>query len=514
LPPRTEAGTDRRLLARRNSLTTTARKAIPLKNLLPDGAVLLRTLFDEDDTLHWWALHRAGRRLEVLARGQSRPNALGRLEVATLVFDLDICLAWREYECEHLSLDCPDLSREARSALKFFVHLLDDAEFARLQLRTERMRERVRAAVFTALQELSLIEHWMPWAITGMLFLVFLFTPEEERESLPPGLYERWRQSLLPATPPPGQENHEAASDRRRAALDRATSRYLEAVAAEVNLKPLLDATQGRIDWAMTDVLFQVQGPLLAAPLAWLPFGERELFRQVASTSSVVSLTLRWLTEQDARRIGSVPRRLLSAQWLEKEDWQRMSGLAYLEAGLLRVGQRPANPWEVWCLGDNPLASVRHVEAALSDPDHPFGVAVIGGHGNVYEAGVSLADGLWRGEGVDLSRLDLLVLVACAVGRLRQQENRDVDGLYARLVTQGGRCVLAARWPIADTEAATFVTELVRQYVGEVEGKGGFMPFDRARALNQARRILLTEGDEAYRLSPHLASAFEIYGLS
>jgi hypothetical protein len=100
-----------------------------------------------------------------------------------------------------------------------------------------------------------------------------------------------------------------------------------------------------------------------------------------------------------------------------------------------------------------------------------------------------------------------------AVGRLKQDGHRDVEGLYAQLVAHGGRCVVAARWPIADVEAATFATELVHQYLDGLGPAGKVTPSARARALNRARRAVLDHADPACRVTTHLAAAFEMYGL-
>ncbi len=188
-----------------------------------------------------------------------------------------------------------------------------------------------------------------------------------------------------------------------------------------------------------------------------------------------------------------------------------MQGLACLHAGLQEVGDR--HGWEVWGLGDRPEASVANLQAALARRDQPFGVAVVGGHGNSKQAGVSLADGFWSGKHTNLRSLDWLLLVACAIGRLEQESQRDVEGFYAEFVAHGGRSVVAARWPIADVEAATFATEMVHQYLEGIQRTGGPAPFARARALNNARRRLLDHPDPAFHISFQLASAFDIYGL-
>ena len=135
-----------------------------------------------------------------------------------------------------------------------------------------------------------------------------------------------------------------------------------------------------------------------------------------------------------------------------------------------------------------------------------------GSHGTDAAAGVELADGRWCGDGADLSPVDLLLLVSCAVGKLTQQGHLDVEGLYAQFVNHRGRCVVAARWIIADLEAAEFAAEFAREYLAVLkslpEGQP-IPPFTRARAMNRARRKLLANDT----ITQHLAAAFEMYGL-
>ncbi len=168
---------------------------------------------------------------------------------------------------------------------------------------------------------------------------------------------------------------------------------------------------------------------------------------------------------------------------------------------------------QFFTLGDNPQASADCLRAALNHPEHRFGVVVVNAHGISSTYGVALAgQTVWQGNGVDLSQTDLIILASCSVGRLNDKGVDDIEGLCAELAANRGRTVIAARWPIADTETATLVAEIVDQYLQICKELGSDKPlplFARARAFARARRKLLNDN----KISLHLASAFELYGL-
>ena len=121
-----------------------------------------------------------------------------------------------------------------------------------------------------------------------------------------------------------------------------------------------------------------------------------------------------------------------------------------------------------------------------------------------------LQHALFDGTGADMRNLDILVLVACAVGRLKSSRNIDVEGLYTKLLIARCPTVLAARRPIADTEAAHFAAEFVDQYMTRLTNPPhGNAPFLRARAFNACRRVFR----DSDVVTDHLIQAFELYGL-
>jgi hypothetical protein len=200
----------------------------------------------------------------------------------------------------------------------------------------------------------------------------------------------------------------------------------------------------------------------------------------------------------------------LTAFWLEEHDIVQsgMRGLADLESDLHECATAP---WRILSLGHNHVASVHNLCTAFNQESHGFAAAVVGGHGHRL-GGVKLADGFWRGDGADLSRVDLLVLVACAVGRLRQWSDRDVEGLYASLAACGARSVIAARWDVDDQEAAAFTKEVVTEFMKSVTDLNESSAYCRAAALNRARKRLLTPNGPMSNMGIHVAAAFELYG--
>ena len=437
-----------------------------------------RVLFDAEGQLRWWVARRTGNQLYILARSmRHREDARRRLEVANLRFDLGVERVWQHFfDCR---IDLP-----VRGTL---YRLLD--------------RQGGAAAVEAALSHLSVTHPLL--ATLGFALLKDTHSPQSPAFW---GMQELWIEGVRALARHWGEEPGTLEREwRRREELDRLSEHHLQAVAQEFDLAPLAETGCLGVE---KDLLVQVQGPLLAAPLAWLRVGGQPLFTQVASISSVVSLTLGRLTELDAVNAGPIAPRLLTALWLPRgaREWPAFLRMAdRIEQECRRRGwetvRLAANPW--------PEASVVNLRAALRVTSPRVGMAVVGGHGNSQKAGVDLADETWCGEGIDLGGLDWLLLPSCAVGRLEQLGDRDVRGLYARLVASGCRCVVAARWPVGDGETERWFTELVCRYLVLVPVPDRRPLFSRARVLNDARRRLTASGEVSF----HHAAAFEMYGL-
>lgn len=179
----------------------------------------------------------------------------------------------------------------------------------------------------------------------------------------------------------------------------------------------------------------------------------------------------------------------------------------------MEKAKRP-DGWEVWFLGDTPEATADALCLALNDPQRGLGVLVVNAHGVRDRYGVQLArKTVWQGSGADLSDTDIVILPACSVGRLQQDGDRDVAGLCAELAASRGRTLVAARWPIADTETARFTQLLVDEYLAAAQAAksdGGVLPlFARARAFRRALERAQADPDITF----YLAAAFDLYGL-
>lgn len=485
------------------------RSAGALETLLPPGSDLwLRTMFDEDGGLHWWAVRNTPVGLRILARGESRPGAEQELKSASWWFDLAIEQIWAGYEARPLAGTQDDLL----AVEQFAAYLRKPALAAAL-------REAARREPFErAFQGVAKAGHTRLAAVwSEILDLMSKRTPEATELRV---LADCWDAVLGRAAEPwpalPDPTEPEALSrltvreHRRRSELEEASRKHLDVLRLHLDLTPLWQTAPDPAAWADVDVLIQPQGPLWGFPMAWLDFGGEPLFSRVASTGSVVSLTLRDIARRDTPKAAEAPRQLLAAHWLDAASWERgMSGPVYLHASLEKLARRAG--WSLVGLADDPEASAGLLRAALGA--YPARVVVINAHGDENKAAVHLAGGKWDGGGADLSGVDLVFLVACGVGRLRQDGRHDVEGLFAELAAHHGRCAITARCPIADREAAAFAAEVVKCYLDEAADHSvPLPPFTRARALNRARRRLLAK-DSPVPITTHLAAAFDIYNL-
>lgn len=440
----------------------------PWGQMIPQDAVWLRFAFTMDGSLLWWAYQGTGHEPIRLAAGRSSPGAQDRIERAVRRFDLGVDQAWLAYGPVFPS---HRVEREFQRALEQAVTALDGGPTEGLLAAADVLQKAARLGTLA-----DLLRRW------------------QAAPTADPQLTSDLQAAIVAIRSEPRTIGNESA---RRARLDHLTDAMVSSVASEVSLA---DLERADCDWGAIDLIIQPQGPLWAVPLGWLKFNGGALYEQFASIGHVVSLATR------AAGTASAPaaNRLLSAQWLH--GTRRLDdGLARLHLGLQRVARM--HELAVCGFAESPPATVSAVAGALTSLAPR--VAVIAGHGVRAASGVRLMDSAWSGGGAALGSVELLVLVACAVGRVQESDSRDVVGLYAELASHQARSVVAARWPIADREAATFAVEVVEQYLRAAEANE---PNPRARALARARRALVGAA-APYGVSRHLAAAFEVYGI-
>lgn len=469
--------------------TSSDHRANAVRGMLPVGCVWLRAIFDNEGRLNWWGYFNQPRDWLPLPSGSSEPGAQQRLEHANVVFDQATAAVWnfRFGEATSSLSEYGALTAGLRNRSDFYE-----------KFSTADSRRRFRDYVTIQLTHLKAS---LPiTAQCGFELLEWLLA-DAASFPFPHNAWDVW-------TAKPEQ--------RRRIELDSASQQHLKALNSEWSLVELWRSLGHRWDWQKIDILFQVQGPLLTMPLAWLDFGSKPLFEQVASTSSAISLAMRQTAHNRAGANATIPHRLLSLHWIEPNEREHHRGLPLLHTTARQ--QATDAKWEIRTLGDEPIASVTNLSEALNES---FGIVIIGAHGvgsvegeYVATPGVQLANSeSWCGERTNLGNVDTLILCCCAVGRLNQNGQSDVEGMYARLAAHGARCVVAARWQIADFEAALLLGEFLSNFFSMENTQKGMRPFDRARAFNIARKKLLSSADSLMTITHHLASAFEIYGL-
>jgi hypothetical protein len=307
----------------------------------------------------------------------------------------------------------------------------------------------------------------------------------------------------------------EAASLDFPASINRATAEFIADVRAVWSLDALASHLKEHYD-----VVVQVDGVLHSVPVALLSVGDKPLWQQVRSVRASLSVLLDALqrdTEAEATagedRWGLLLRdRLLTVSWFAEGDGAGR-GAVDLHHGQAELSRQHRLWW--YAAAVHPEGTAAVFFAGL-DAGSYRAVSVCG-HGNEYQAGVRLGPGLWNGQGRDLSKVELLLLVSCSMGRVRRTGARDVEGFCVQLALQRARSVLACRWPVQCQQAPDVANEVLAQYLRLREKEGGqggealTSARLRARALNLARGELLKEGRNDYL---NTVAAFELYGLA
>ncbi|QDV48414.1 CHAT domain-containing protein [Gimesia fumaroli] len=478
-----------------------------LEELIPSNTVWIRTLTDSDGNIRWWAWRKTSEGVleklvsticdssvynsDITQDVDTNPSM--HLMYVGYLNDLFTELEWNRHhglDLEHVDLN---LEKTLHDITKLVLATLEEGECGHASDIPSAKIDLLKTSLFS-------LKHISPIVCR---FGVNLLEGLEHRLSLQSikasvGLWQYVVASLL-AT------NGLATENSRRKKFDELLNDIIFMLSEHFDLSELWKQTERQFSWSETDVVFQVQGSMFTLPLCAIDFGGKPLFEQVASTSTILNLALRHVTEQEQQQQQIDVPRILSVQWEEEHKRRNCVGLPMLHKKLHQLAQE--SNCEIWTLSDDPLATPENVSHAISSGR--FGYVYIGAHGLFEESGVKLAgdahEGIWRASDCDFSQVDVLTLMSCSVGRLSQNPGEDAQGLCATIAGNGGRTIVAARWNVADIESAHLISEFGRE-LSKIENK--HHPFMRARALNQARKTALSQG-----VSMHVAAAFELYGV-
>ncbi len=609
MPRQTEVDTGRstRPPRRREKLREQLRERPDFLQLLPENAVLLRvtvpqSLDGNSAEVVVRAVRRAGGEVKVLATSKSAADGGYRLRMAAFAFDLAVERVWAHAHSRGGAL----LSSSLRSVLRNLADIealarLRDTDRGVFEVRLTEIGSillglRGRNGVVTSdacqMSDSDQTAGEPPAATTmpgddgrlnrftklGLTLLQHLAEdmPVDQVRELA-AVFGAALEPIKAWTASECESDHSLELTRRRQ-LDAAGEQFLQAAAEIIDLSPIWEATKGRIDWSKTDVLLQLNGPTWNVPFAWLPFGDRglgeqpandgdedatvtqtrqagslphdgrpRLFEQVASTSSVLSLTLHKFHSDETDWSDKLPERIVSAHWIKPSERSEFPGPAGIHRYLHDLcGSEADYPdWSLVGLGDAPEATSENVQAAISSSTQRAAAILCAGHGGEIPLPrtassiprgldglprspeevaamrqrerhfspmvMQFADGPWRGDAHYDS--DFLFLMACIIGRLNQTNGeRDVRGFIATLAAHDCRCAIAANRPIANTEAALFAGTFFREYLAALRENGGRSHlFLKARVFNRTLRFLTADKQRA--VTPHLMQAFDLYGV-
>lgn len=461
-----------------------------IASALGETGILVRATFDPAGQIRWSAVASDGSGLAVLGYGHSKPGSLERLRAA---------VAWHDFEAAFLRQAGQGSSNRAAA----FFHQASSTLDATLEkLQAALARPGIGFGNWS--RELAAEVHRLEAAggsvLGGMLRLAaYGFVKPEEDDA-----EDRWKvalnrqlgrcRNLLATRPGPVQA---------RAALDRVTANLLAEVSAIWSLEGLIPFLSSE-----TDLVFQVDDAFHAVPLAYLPVGDQPLCRQVSSLRTSWSLLFESLQQHEELnfRQGPEPAGILALSYFPIGD--DASGCAVPfhrgQKALAELHQKAC-----WRAGDVPPGSAGTLSRALVELG-PLAAVSVCGHGHRQDPGVSLSDGLWRGQGCDFSKVGMLLLVSCSLGRIEQTGDRDVGGFSVELAVHHARSVLSCRWPVSAGAAVKFAEQVLGAYLTALEGgESGKL---RSRALNSARLALLGSPSQP-GVGLHTAAAFELYGL-
>lgn len=262
-------------------------------------------------------------------------------------------------------------------------------------------------------------------------------------------------------------------------------------------------------------VVIQADGLLNSVPFSYVSVHNNPLFLQIASVSQTLSLLFQVLQQSVRSLTHDMPseRKIAVGSSFKKKDNEVSNRAAarQLHANHALLAQQ--HKLACFALGDQPLCTKEAV-AGLVQQHRNIALLTLFGHGDATCSGIQLKNSLWKGEGCDLSEVELVLMVSCSIGRIHRFDNNlDVEGFCIQLAVNKAFSVIACRWEIDSWEACLFANEIAKQYLAvscSVANSKDLLPFSKAKALNEARKVFYGEvGDRAL----NTLAAFEFYGL-
>jgi hypothetical protein len=488
------------LAARLDEVTRAGISEGDVIKLLGDDGLLVRASFGQDGRLFWMAVGARGGKLEILESSEGTAGDLWRLRWAIARHDASMGLVhWLAGSGRIHRFIGPE-------AVDSLVALTETAAAGLTGAALDSRRDEIEARLTAkAGSEQTWASPWFRLATAPLI----------------PGRDARWDTDIalqLGSICDALRQVQQQSGDWR--GLDGITRRLLAEVGETWSLDRLLPRLTPE-----TVLLCQVDDALHGLPIAYLPVAGEPLFERVRSVrislAPLLDMALESLEDEIEAERTAEPG-LLCLSGVQEGD-PALEGVKWLHWGHCEL----ANRFHLTCLcgAEAPAGSVAALRGALRHQDW-FAAATLCGHGDPERAGLALPvddenafKTLWKGEGCDLSCVDLLILVSCSIGRAENTRQLDVEGFCVQLAAHRAKSILACRWPVDAIEAATFANEVLARYLVLLEErrKAGFRSARglRAPAFAAARSEFAkpANGQNRPLVGLNTAAAFEMYGL-
>jgi hypothetical protein len=495
---------------------------------LSSGEIVLKVGFAMDGRLVWTLFGADGTRMTVTASGSGSAGARETIAAAVDRFHRRNDAAWDAQDC-----GTAERLGEALDGMRWLLawegrQIISPRDFQR----DAHNRMRGLCSLFPRTVDQSLREFG---------------DPGRWHESVTQGYPERetwwrwWTETLSLLSNGPG------TSAELSRVLDQATNDLLAAVRKAWPLDELFEAIPPKCQ-----LLIQPSDVLHAVPIPFLNLPDSEgkprfLFERADCASVIVSPLIDWWQREtlDSMPIcnsESALHRIASVSWLgprEREHASELYATYLLQASQRRLAMRAGLEYGWWSAGGSEQAPGSH--AVLARGVHDAGDAglallTICGHGAANAAGVFLSDGLWqgteflerpaaddqpwnRGGGVDLATAQFVIMLSCAMGRIKQARLADAEGFCVNLIVNNARSVLAGRWTLDAVDSIRFAHDVARHYLrwhrrAAEHGEPLWKLRARGRSVASARRRWAKDYRQGQaKVGINTVAALELYGL-